>query len=1314
MPRYLSKNYFKLRAREIEELIDRCLLVSPGEHFTASSQREDPYRVWELREYKDIFNNTSSVWEQLSIEEELKGLCAAVCPVECVGECEKDRDPWDMSYEMDIIDYGGYFSQEAFHKDNTYVYCDWVPVSGENSELLMSYFFEEMETCDLLSLEPDRYYPSIDRLISRWKSKPVTDPLLGGDGQPLLTEVTFLREDTYLDVDMEARNVVTEEEFNKEVAADGEVVTVKGVISLLEEPNVPGTHNIPIDYLFQALEGNKEMSPLSDVTDHEMECYFAQGVTELTFQVENQLEISPVQERTVKSELIESPTGYQGENCLWVLETPMVPNRRGTCLLTQLATDHPILPLTPLTPRQFLSPGAVKKYETALRSTNQMPDEISRVMIPEPDVIGRQWYPSMREIIEQIEMQLDENLGSLDMELRWDPLTQFYGQIELAKQSLESQNNLELKLNSSDADTDENVRALILRQNQVEDLIKYDTLMPALERESLDSSIYSQSSVVSLNCSETRGDGIAAKPKVQISDHTAIPGVRVGIPEICTFNHNSLLQTIDKSMSESINQIDSIDSFLMLRQKRQSPREITPNNQTQTQPVSRVKRVCRLSTPKHTSKLIIEDVPLNKLYREAIDLLTAAGEPLLRRIQGCGHLQDSSFISLVRCPEVIQFLLREHKHQWLEQDMPTESATWYKLNTICQLFCLVSSGAALLGTSLNAAIDVLFGSVNKYKVLIQDSLVTIGNSLVGLRERTQNSFHPKIIKTISILLEKKENTLAKLLNACVIVFDSECTFNLAGEMLEILKSQVRNPCVNLIKAPCDETYDNYHEVLLRAFDISHCLLCESSVLNHDSFPWKRISLMILYNLKDTSKSVAMINEKTQEHCRIHVLKASMESDLNNSLSESGVDVEQKCDFMICSTEVSEEQGLLELIETRCNLYVVERDYIAMGLSGYSADLIVNESTGILLVNLTRLARDGELMARTVEKLHSLKIPYSTCYVLAYTRSTEEYLSGDGPRILAALNSAISELQNTECKFELRGTTEIQGVADLIRTIVSESSNRICPGSEIEIEASEQEKWLLSLKCINSLAALSLLAKYDLRELIDLDLDQLKQQQQRIPTQCLVELHKVCYQNRECWSTGELITQEKDYCSNGTGLLKDTLNKYYPMSCTTNKPGSIQRNKNDVAMQYPLVNNSRLNRNSGYSNLDVLGKDVHQFRNNIISRGANSWSQAEKHNYITRDTKQNSRNSYTNPIEASRGPTGFFSEGLLAFQKLEADPGEGRDPIEQRQTAFRNELYTPDNIDCIGEETMDLRQQWGSRELSCKQVPGLSQTKLMFK
>ena len=1309
MPRYLSRKYFKLHAGEIEELLDRCLLVSPGEHFTATSQlslTQDIYRVWEVREYNGIFDNTSSVQEELSIGEELRRLCTAVPSVESVGECRKDRDSWDISFEIDITEYGGYFSQEVFYTDDTYLYGDWVPVADESNQLVMSYFFEEMETCDLLSLEPDRYYPSIDRLISRWRSKPVTDPLLGGDGQLLLTEVTFLREDMLLGGELEVSNGEMEEQFCKELIADEEVSTVNGVMSLLEEPSVPGTNSIPIDYLEQALLGNEEMSPLSDVTDDRIKSdisnLHAQGVTELIFKVENKLDISLLAGGT--DEIIDIPSGHQEEDPLWVLESPLVPDRTGPGLLTQLATDHPLLPLTPLTPRQFLSPGAVRKYESALRNTNQMPDEISSMMLLEPASSDGQCYPSVRSIIEQLEMKSDENLGLLDMELRWDPLTQFYGQIEQARQVLARQNSLELKLISSDAYSDENVSALILRENHVEDLIKYDTLMPALERESLGSSIHSQSSAVRLNCSETRDDCIAAKPKVQINDHTALPVMRVGIPENCTSNQYIPPQSNDKSMSEPFDQIDSMDSFLMLRHKRQSPQGLTTASPTQTQPVSRAKRVCRLPTPKHTSKLIVQDVPLNKLYREAIDLLTAAGEPLLRRLQELGYLQDSSFISLVKCPELIQFLLREHKHQWLEQDMPTESTIWYKLKAICQLFCLVSCGSALLGTSLNAAIDVLFGSVNKYKVLVQDSLVTTGNSLVGMRERAQNSYHPKTIKTISILLEK-ENTLTKLLNVCIIVFDIECTFNLAGDILEILKSQVGNLCINLIEAPCDETYNNYHEVLQRAFDISHCLLCQSSTLNYDNFPWKRISLMILYNLKDTSKSVELINEKTHEDCSIHILKASMESDLNASQSE--IETEQKSSFMICSTEVSEEQGLLELIETRCNMYVVERDYIAMGLASYSADLIVNESTGILLVNLTRLAWEGDLMAMTVEKLYNLKVSYSKCYLLAYTRSTEEYMSGEGPRMLAALNSTISELRNTDCQFELRGSTEIRGVADLIRTIVSEHSSGNCQASEIEIDASEQEKWLISLKCINSYAALSLLSKYDLRELVRFDLSQLQREQQGIPTQCLVELHKVCYHNLEQWSYGEeSFSQEKDYCNSGSfEFLKNKPNKHYPMSCTIKKPASIQRNWNDPSSQYSLIDNSRINASSGNSKFDVL------IRNNTNSSGNRS-HQTEKHNYITRDRMHNSRNNNINSIQASRDKS--FTEGLLAFQKLEAVPGECMNPMEQKQTAFTDQLYTTDNIKWIEEETMDSRQEWGSRELSCKQVPGVTQTKLIFK
>ncbi|KAI6657626.1 hypothetical protein LOD99_369 [Oopsacas minuta] len=1291
MPRYLSKNYFKEHAIEIEELLDRCLLVSPGAHFTENCQlsatHEELYKPWEVSNYKHLFEN-SSLLEDRSIEEELRALSTAVPQVESIWDCDKDQ--WEEFYEIDMNETGSYSLYEVFYPDNTYLYNEWISGLNEDNYVTVSNFFEDMESCNFLSLEPDKYYPSVDKLVGRWKSKPVTDPLLGDNGEPLLTEEVFLREDRVLDIELGACDV-NEEQFCRELIGDDEVVTINGIMSLFEEPKVPPIENYGVEYIEEALQFSSDVSPLSIVTYdkliEDMSLLNACKVSQLITQVENQLDISFTEEVAECS--IEVPI-EQHQDTAWTLESPLIDPQEPS-LLSQLTNENTLLPLTPFTTHQFLSPTAIRKYELALRTCNQMPDEISNLMLVEPSISVNTFYPAVQYVIEQLEMKLDGNVSALDMELRWDPLTHFYDQIELVKQRLFTQCSLEIKGFSAEMCA---VSLFILKENQIEDLTRYDTLLPGLDRESLASSYYSQNKpAMRLHSID---DDIFVKQKVQLHDHTARSEIRLGIHENSNSQNYSLPLARDNSkqqISDTFNHIDSIDSFLLLRQKRQSPQSSTTVSPEHTQHNhTQPKRICLMTSPKQATKLSVLDVPLNRLYREAINLLTAAGEPLLRQVQEYGYLQDSSYTSLVKSPDILQFLLREHKHQWLENDMPMGNTVWYKLRVISQLFCLVSCGYALVGTSLSAAIDVLFGSVNKYKVLVQNSLVTTGNSLIGMQESVHSSsFHPKIIQTISILLEK-EKTLTKCFSVCIIVFDIACTFNLAGEMFEILKSQVGNLCINLIKAPSNETYNNYHELLKRAFDASHCLLCESSTLNYDNFPWERISLIILYNLKDTSKSVSLVNEKTHEDCRILVLRTSMESDLIN-LQKQIPDNPQKSSFIICSTEVCEEQGLLEIIESKCNLLVVERDYVGMGLDRYSADIIVNENTGILLVNLASLHQEGGLHKLT-DKLQNVKLAYNTCYVLAFTKSTEEYMKGDGPKMLAALNYTISKLQYDNFKIELKGSTEIQGIADIIRTIVSNHSTSKCEDTEIEIEASEQEKWLLSLRCVNACAALNLLSKYTLTELIRVDLSELSHKHPRIPTQCLESLHQICSQNYDQWkNVGDRMYQENNDCnSNNTNnnLLNSSPNHY-----ATSKLGSTDNAPNFVHSTNDMI--VRTNINQLLSD-PVQQEDYYNTKpNKPYSTGSiirNTWVKVGDYR-----PQNNNNNRINKPIQTGRNN---LSEGLLEFQKQQTDT-RVTIPIE---TTYTN---TSEYIQWL-DETMDTNH----RELSCKQVPGVSQTKLIFK
>ena len=1265
MPRYLNRNYYKLHAREIEDLLDRCLLVSPGTDFTENCQlsgaQQELYFSWELSDYKHLFENCS-LQEDKSIEEELRVLCKAVPQVESVWE--SDKDVWEEWYELDEKGLGSYYHYEEFYPDNTHLYSEWVPVISEDTRVTASYFFEEMESCDFLSLHPDIFYPSVDKLVSRWSSKPVSDPLLGDNGEPLLTETVFLREDRELGIKVEV-GVVTEEKFSRELRGDDKVLTIDGIVSLFEEPSVTGENSCCVDYIEQALQLNSELSPLSDVTDdklrEDISLLTTHKLTQLISQIENQLDISFTEEVQGTGAVIS-----QQQDAAWVLESPWV-DQSEPSLYSQLTTEHSILPLSPFTPRQFLSPSSVRRYECTLRSANQMPDEISKLMLAVPSLSVVQYYPTVEGVVDQLEMRQDGNVGSLDMELRWDPLTHLYDQIEHAKQLVATPCSLE-----TNTEVERKHNLLLLREYQMENLTRYDTLLPQLDKESLDNSNYSQCQPVVVRSHLPNNDN-TTEQKVQFYQHTAISG---NICEKFHSQNNGLPITKQDSrtqVTDTLNQIDSIDSFLLLRQKRESPQglaNVSPTHPQRNHAPS--KRICLMTSPKQASKIVVQDIPLNRVYREALGLLNLAGEPLLREVQEYGYLQDSSFTSLVKSPDTLQFLLREHKHQWLELDMPMGNIVWYKLRVICQLFCLVSSGAALIGTSLSAAIDVLFGSVNKYKVLVQDSLVTTGNSLVGMREREHNSFHPKIIQTISILLEK-ESTLNKCFNVGIIVFDIACTFNLASEMLEILKSQVRNLYINLIKSPNKETYNDYHEIITRAFDDNHCLLCESSALNYETFLWEKISMIILYNLRDTSKALSLIRERTHEDCSVHVLRTSMETDLETSREEIREEL-QKSSFIICSTKVSEEEGFLEMIESRCNLLVVERDYVEMGLANCSADIIVNESTGIVLVNLTSLQLEGGLSAVT-EKLHYMKLAYSTCYVLAYTKSTEEYMQGEGPKILSALSNVISKQQLCDCKFELKGSTEIQGIAELIRTIVSQHSNSNSSDNEVEIEASEQEKWLVSLKCVNTCAAIYLLNKHTLKELIMLELSELTNEYPCIPNQCLQTLHQICSKNKEeWWNVGETTRSESNDCSS---VNNDSVNYSYATSYAMH---TVRRNHDDL-VSVEGIENAKLNNN----------------------QTTNHPTSPEAYSLLKSTTKQvpwgcvgNNRGN-----SSSQHCIGSLPDGLLAFQKQQAD--------RETHTSHINLLYQTDS-----NQLLDTTMDSNIRELTCKQMSGVAQTKLVFK
>ena len=1261
MPRYLSRNYYKLRARETEELLDRCLLVSPGTDFTENCQlsaaHQELYIPWELSDYRHLFENCS-LQEDRSIEDELRVLCTAVPQVESVWE--SDKDIWEGCYELDEKRLGSYYHYEEFYPDYTYLYREWVPVISEDNKVTAPYFFEEMESCDFLSLYPEVLYPSVDKLVSRWSSKPVNDPLLGDNGEPLLTETVFLREDRVSNIRVEV-GVVTEENFSKEPRGDDEVLTIDGIVSLFEEPSVTGENSCYVDYIEQALQLNLELSPLSEVTDDKLREDISQltthKLTQLISQAENQMDISFTEEVQDTTAVIS-----QQQDATWVLETPLV-DQSEPSIYSQVTTEHSILPLSPFTPRQFLSPSTVRRYECTFRSANQMPDEISKLMLAEPSLSVVQYYPTVQGVVDQLEMRQDGNVGSLDMELRWDPLTNLYDHIELAKQWVATPCSLE-----TNAEIERNYNLLLLREYQIEDLTRYDTLLPELDKESLDNSNYSQCQPVVVRSYLPNDDDNAIEQKVQFHQNTVIPGNIRG-----KFNsqNNSLPTKHDfrTQVTNTLNQIDSIDSFLLLRQKRDSPQSLTKVSPLHTQHNhAPLKHICLVTSPKQPSKLVIQDIPLNRVYREALSLLNLAGEPMLREVQEYGYLQDSSFVSLIKSPDILQFLLREHKHQWLELDMPMGNVVWYKLRVICQLFCLVSSGAALMGTSLSAAIDVLFGSVNKYKVLVQDSLVTTGKSLVGMRERENNLFHPKIIQTISILLEK-ESTLNKCFNVGIIVFDIACTFNLAGEMLEILKSQVQNLCINLIKSPNKETYNDYHEILIRAFDDNDCLLCESSALNYDTFLWEKISMIILYNLRDTSKVLSLINERTREDCSVHIMRTSMETDLETS-QEKNCEELQKCSFIICSTKVSEEEGLLEMIESRCNLLLVERDYVEMGLANCSADIIVNESTGIVLVNVTSLHLEGGLPAVT-EKLNYMKLAFNTCYVLAYTKSTEEYMQGEGPKMLAELSNAISKQQLCDCRFELKGSTEIEGIAELIRKIANQHSNSKFRDNEVEIEASEQEKWLVSLKCVNTSAAIHLLSKRTLGELIMLELSELTNEYPCIPTQCLHNLHQICSRNNEQWqNVGETAREENtEYNS----VINDSVNCSYTTS---------------YAMYESLCNYEDLESVEGLENARLINNQT-----------TNDPSSPEAYPLVNKEIRWGceGNNRGNNSLQHR---IGSLPDGLLAFQKQQADTERERSDTNLFYQAGSNVLKT----------TMDSN----IRELTCKQVSGVAQTKLVFK
>ncbi|XP_067677061.1 protein shortage in chiasmata 1 ortholog-like [Haliotis asinina] len=1130
MPRYLGINYWQNMIEQRREFYSRALLLVPhhlhqedsANRFKSNRQElnEDQWKICrDTGPFEDII-----VTEGLDIFRQFKDVYGSI--TEADGRIP---EMYDRRTEFHLIDdhmaeivpssnpesVDSFLSvelfepfdpldeaKEVFEKENLYEYGD-EKEKDKLEDVLLSDGLKD--TCN--------NFPKLSTLIHCLQSRSVKDPLADEDGRTY-SEVLVFNDHFKMEREVASVQQSTEETsihletFEKCTFSDHKAWELEDVILPPWKKGEEDSVNSMLDIhshvkTYISSEAEQQFEDKHDDWHLVPDSFITAAVEEPD--ITGISSPSGVDFLTLNDPAVESKDGKLESRAL--LESPILPCKSPEVHAWNLADQ--LRELKPASPVFNTSHGFLRQFEkeaiiTKVWEHEKFFDEILALRLPEP-VVAEEHFPghvSVPDLVNQLQLVEESGLGNVELQLRWDPWLSYRAVMTRALQveqadfgvgtmatSVPNVDEVFLKytLNElhGDVDTDADIQTVILQQGTGTTHAHHKALNLLISAEGKSNKDNMEEPL------NSRGDGIG---------HS-----KVNLPTIKDKMPRSVVTDDD-----SFTGFSPLDEFLMMRTS--TIKKHFENKQSDK--ISVTKQSCEHQrdiihgvdeTVPQIALCKTVDVPLSGSHMQVFNALHSFARPYVDVLKQAGEIPHQASMFSLKV-DLTRFLVKEKE----QLDRQADSGDVYKSAVV--VYAVVGAVDLLVHCCLESAISHLSTVHEKYHSTLGGSLESIRKELFQFKVSfdQNNILHPKV----GILCKNIEETVK-----------SSSGDGKGNKVLVVTKRNLHSLMCYLEKAlsVCADIFPYFTKTMeedtFSEVENHNCFILSESALNKLT-KWDMFSLVIEYEAESNSSTC----RKCQD---IGVSHLGLKGDVQDMKTEETQEVYplqmKKSDVkvtVIGSVNLTSQKNLLQLLESRHNIAVIERENSDSD-SRPCVDVIMDERHCVVLHSLMNFTDEWQV-ENLSRKLVVLSLQFTYCWIMFYSTDSKSkgYLLPDAVVAnICKLEAALANLNSNTGRFQI--TYKVLIAYDLVHLA---ATVRLCCDKCVEMstvwtkqqwtrpwisgDASREEKFLTSLQCLNSFSAQLLLSRTSLVSLLSCTLSQLKQIAPELPEKVHLMFYKM--------------------------------------------------------------------------------------------------------------------------------------------------------------------------------------------------------------
>ncbi|XP_046568978.1 protein shortage in chiasmata 1 ortholog-like isoform X2 [Haliotis rubra] len=950
-------------------------------------------------------------------------------------------------------------------------------------------------------------FPKLSTLIHCLQSRSVKDPLADEDGttysEVLIFKEHFKMEGEEASVRQSTEEITTHlEAFEKCTFSDHKAGELEDVIlppcKKGEEDRVNGM--LDIHSHVKACVSSEAEEQREDKHDdwHLVPDSFisAAGVEEP--EITGISSPSGVDFLTLNDPAVESKDGKLERKAL--LESPILPCKSPEIHAWNLANQ--LQELKPASPGINTTQAFLRQFEkeailTKVWEHEKFFDEVLALRLPEP-VVAEEHFPdhtSIPDLVRKLQLVEESGLGSVELQLRWDPWL--------------------------------SCRALMTRVIQVEQadfgggtkatsVLNVDEVFVKSTLNELYVDVDNDADIQTVTLQEDTGtththhkEGKSNIDKMEAPLNTRADGI-----SLSKGNTPTIIDKISRSAitnDGSFTEFSPLDEFLMMRTSTITKH--FDNMQTNKASVSKQSGELdkeirqRVETVPQMALCKTVDVQLSGPHMQVFHALHSFARPYMDVLKQAGEIPHHASLFSLKL-ELTRFLVKEKEKE--QQDRQTDSGDVYKSAVV--VYAVVGAVDLLIHCCLESAISHLSAVHEKYHPTLGGSLESIRKELFQFKVSfdQNNVLHPKVGILCKNIEETVKSSPGNGKGNKVLVVTKR---NLPSLMCYLEKAL--SVCADI--CPCF-TKTLEEDTFLQA-ENHNCVILNESVLNKHT-KWDMFGLVIEFETESNSSACRNCQD-------IGVSYLGLKGDMQDMKTEETQEVHslqmKKSDIkvtVIGSVNLTSQKNLLQLLESRHNIAVIERENSDSD-SRPCVDVIVDERHCVVLYSLMDFTDEWQV-EKLSRKLVVLGLQFTYCWVIFYSTDSKSkgYLL---PNAVVAnickLEAALANLNSNTDRFQI-----IYKVLIAYNLIQLAAAVRLCCDKCVEMstvwtkqqwtrpwisgDASREEKFLTSLQCLNSFSAQLLLSRTSLVSLLSCTLPQLRQIAPELPEKVHLMFYKM--------------------------------------------------------------------------------------------------------------------------------------------------------------------------------------------------------------